>query len=108
MTEECSKASTAGRLHAFLQNQSGISGMKNGEEATLVFCVTIRIQELRNMVGWNHPWPRMVEWAWIFYLILFSGVDYLLGFYDNDKSKGMGLYIIQSSFHYSSATFIYL
>ena len=70
--------------------------MKNGGEATSRFRVT-RIQELRNMVGWNRPWPRMVECAWIFYLILFSGVDYLLGFYDNDKSKGMGLYIIQSS-----------
>ena len=76
----------------FLQTLGGTSGMKNGGEATSRFRVT-RIQELRNMVGWNRPWPRIVEWAWIFYLILFSGVDYLLGFNDNDKSKGMGLFI---------------
>ena len=91
----------------FLQTLGGTSGMEDGGEATSRFRVT-RIQELRNMVGWSHPWSRMVECAWIFYLILFSGVDYLLGFNDNDKSKGMGLYIIQSSFYYSIATFIYL
>ena len=58
MTEECSKASTAGRLHAFLQSQSGISGMKNGEEATPKFRVS-RIQGERNMVGRNNLGPRM-------------------------------------------------
>ena len=85
MTEECSKASTAGRLHAFLQNQSGISGMKNGEEATLVFRVTIRIQELRNMVGLNFPGTGM---GLDFLFILFLGADYLM---IPNQAEGRGL-----------------
>ena len=85
MSEECSKASTAGRLHAFLQSQSGISGMKNGEEATLMFRVTIRIQELRNMVGLNHPGTGM---GLDFLSILFSGADYLI---IPNQAEGRGL-----------------
>ena len=59
MIEECSKALTTGRMmHVFLQNQSGISGMKNGKEATSKFRVS-RIQGERNMVGRNNLGPRM-------------------------------------------------
>ena len=76
----------------FLQTLGGTSGMKNGGEATSRFHVT-RIQELRNMVGWNHPGPRVVECnAMIFYLNVFSGSDYRLGLYGNDERKGRGLF----------------
>ena len=84
MTEECSKASTAGRLHAFLPSQSGTSGIKNGGEATLRFRVT-RIQELRNMVGLNHPRTGM---GLDFLSILFSGADYLI-IPNQAQSKGL-------------------
>ena len=49
MSEECSKASTAEKLNAFLQSQSGTFGMKNGGEAISRFLVT-NIRGWRNMV----------------------------------------------------------
>ena len=83
MSEECSKASTAGRLRVFIQTQSGISGMKNGGEATSRFRVN-SIQGERNMVGWDHhPGLGMC----LDFLCMFAGTDYLLDMYNEWKIR---------------------
>ena len=64
----------------FLQSQSGISGMKNGEEATSWFCVN-RIQGERNTVGWDHPGLGVG----LDFHCRFSGTDYYLLDMDNER-----------------------
>ena len=77
--------STAGRLHVFLQTQSGISGMKNGGEATSWFHVN-RIQGEMNVVCWDHRGLGMA----LDFLCIFAGTDYLLDM-DNERKSRKGL-----------------
>ena len=90
MSEECSKASTAGRLRVFIQTQSGISGMKNGGEATsrfhvhrtqgeknMVWCYNVTIinalpvkKKMKNVFSENHIFTRFnLAMGYILYLM---------------------------------------